>query len=64
MEKEEEEEAAEAEVLVEEDLDIVVVVAGGDHIQDHMGEHPIVEAMEGIVAIEHPARMVLAQVNN
>ena len=64
MEKGDEEEAVEAEVLEEEGLDIVVAVAGGNHIQGHMGEHPTVEAMEGTVDIEHPAQMVSDLVHN
>ena len=64
MEKGDEEEVVEAEVLEEEGLDIVVAVAGGDHIQGHMGEHPTVEAMEDTVVIEHPVQMVLDLVTN
>ena len=63
MEKGDEEEVVEAEVLEEEGLDIVVAVAGENHIQGHMVEHPTVEAMEDTVDIEHPAQMVLDQVN-
>ena len=64
MEKGDEEVAAEAEDLEEEGLGIVVAAAGENHIQGHMGEPPTVEVMEGIVDIEHPAQMVLDQVNN
>ena len=64
MEKEDEEEVVEAEVLVEEGLDIVVAVAGENHIQGRMAEHPTVEAMEDTVVIEHPVRMVLDLVTN